>query len=333
MFSKEIVGSDAFQDMPDSSQLLYFHLGMEADDDGFIGNPKKIARSIGMADDDMKILISKRFVLLFESGVLVIKHHRINNNWDKHNCKRTIYLEEFKQLFIKENKAYTRDKEQGKPLQSENSLKTVFRIEENRIEEKRESDASVVLPQKKTYSSFRDAARARIGNPPMGKKPMTTAQKRVMADLVKIQSLIDQYKTLAEKKGLSYLEFPEEMNTKLRRQFLNVIAKYGDGSNDFIDWIFTGGHKWAKQTQYNPESCLASFMFDAYKNKGVKEEETIEDTAKRLLDSARKRGNGDTDESDYRMWARTGMAKELGMADNDFFDSEEYKKVKHIIGD
>lgn len=125
MFSKDIVGSDAFQDMPASSQLLYFHLGMEADDDGFIGNPKKIARSIGMAEDDMKILVSKRFVLLFPSGVLVIKHHRINNNWDRCNFKRTMYMEEFSQLYIKENKAYTTDKTQGEPVQTELSLKSV----------------------------------------------------------------------------------------------------------------------------------------------------------------------------------------------------------------
>lgn len=140
MFSKEIVGSDAFQDMPASSQLLYFHLGMEADDDGFIGNPKKIARSIGMAEDDMKILVAKRFVLLFPSGVLVIKHHRINNNWDKYNCKRTVYMEEFNQLYIKENMAYTTDKMQGILLQSENSLKTVFRREEKRVEENRKEE-------------------------------------------------------------------------------------------------------------------------------------------------------------------------------------------------
>ena len=144
MFSRDIVGSDAFQDMPASSQLLYFHLGMEADDDGFIGNPKRVARGIGMAEDDMKILVAKRFVLLFQSGVLVIKHHRINNNWDKYNCKRTMYVEEFSQLYIKPNKAYTTDKTQGIALQSENSLKTVFRIEEkridkNRIEEKKEA--------------------------------------------------------------------------------------------------------------------------------------------------------------------------------------------------
>lgn len=137
MFSKEIVGSDAFLDMPTSSQLLYFHLGMEADDDGFIGNPKKVSRFIGASDDDLKILLTKKFVLLFKSGVVVIKHHRMNNNWDKYNCKRTVYLEEFGQLYIKENRAYTLDRMQGLPTQSENSLKTVFRIEENRRDKKR----------------------------------------------------------------------------------------------------------------------------------------------------------------------------------------------------
>ena len=143
MFSKEIVGSDAFLDMPTSSQLLYFHLGMEADDDGFIGNPKKVSRFIGASDDDLKILLSKKFLLLFETGVVVVKHHRINNNWDKYNCKRTVYLEEFNQLNIKENKAYTLDKAQGINVQTDNRLTTVFRIEENRIEENRiEEDMS-----------------------------------------------------------------------------------------------------------------------------------------------------------------------------------------------
>ena len=150
MFSKEIVCSDAFQDMPATSQLLYFHLGMEADDDGFIGNPKKIARSIGMAEDDLKILISKRFVLLFDSGVLVIKHHRINNNWDKYNCRRTMYLEEFSQLYLKPNKAYTLDKTQGTSVQTENSLKTVYRIEENRREE------NIYIPANAGYKNKSD---------------------------------------------------------------------------------------------------------------------------------------------------------------------------------
>lgn len=134
MFSKDITGSDAFLEMPASSQALYFHLGMEADDDGFIGNPKKIMRVMGVSDDDFKILLAKRFLLSFPSGIVVVKHHRINNNWDKHNCKRTIYLEEFSSLRIKENRAYTLDETQGLPLQSDSRLNPVFRIEENRID-------------------------------------------------------------------------------------------------------------------------------------------------------------------------------------------------------
>ena len=106
MFSPKIVDSDAFLDMPVSSQALYFHLGMEADDDGFV-NPRKIMRKIGSPDDDLKVLIGKRFVLPFENGVVVIKHWRINNLIRKDFYKETVYLEEKKRLTIKENGSYT----------------------------------------------------------------------------------------------------------------------------------------------------------------------------------------------------------------------------------
>lgn len=132
MFSKDIVQSDAFLDMPASTQALYFHLGMECDDDGFVSNPKRLQRSLGYSDDDMKILLGKRFIITFESGVMVIKHHRINNNWDRHNSRATVYTEEFNMLFIKENKAYTLDPEKGLPAQTGYSLKPVFRGEERR---------------------------------------------------------------------------------------------------------------------------------------------------------------------------------------------------------
>ncbi len=151
MFSRDIVQSDAFLDMPSSTQALYFHLGMEADDDGFVGNPKRVIRAIGTSDDDLKLLIGKKFVLIFISGVLVVKHHRINNNWDKHNCKRTMYIDEFSQLSIKENRAYTLDETQGVPVQSDSRLKTVFRIEENRREEKR-----IHTPAKADVSVYSD---------------------------------------------------------------------------------------------------------------------------------------------------------------------------------
>ncbi len=106
MFSPDIVGSDAFLDMPTSSQCLYFHLGMYADDDGFV-NPKRIMRMAGVSDDDLKILITKRFVLPFENGVVVIKHWRINNLIRKDWYKETQYLDQKKLLTVKENQAYT----------------------------------------------------------------------------------------------------------------------------------------------------------------------------------------------------------------------------------
>jgi len=107
MFSLQIVDSDAFLDMPVSSQLLYFHLSMRADDEGFIGNPKRIIRTIGASDDDFKILLAKRFLLPFESGVVVIKHWLIHNTIRMDRFNATAYQEEKKQLTVKENKAYT----------------------------------------------------------------------------------------------------------------------------------------------------------------------------------------------------------------------------------
>lgn len=106
MFSLKIVSSDAFLDMSVSARELYFQLGMYADDDGFI-NPKKMLRLVGASDDDLKILLAKRFLLPFESGVVVIKHWAINNQLRRDFYQPTLYVEEKKRLFIKDNKAYT----------------------------------------------------------------------------------------------------------------------------------------------------------------------------------------------------------------------------------
>ena len=107
MFSPQIVDSDAFLDMPSSAQNLYFHLGMRADDDGFIGNPKKIMKIVSASDDDLKILLAKRFLLSFEDGVVVIKHWLIHNQIRKDRYHETQYLDHKKTLQIKDNMAYT----------------------------------------------------------------------------------------------------------------------------------------------------------------------------------------------------------------------------------
>lgn len=107
MFSLEVVDTDAFLDMPSSAQLLYFHLSVRADDDGFIANPKRIMRMIGSNEDDLKVLIAKKFIIPFDDGVCVIKHWRINNFIRKDIYKETKYLDLKRSLFIRANGAYT----------------------------------------------------------------------------------------------------------------------------------------------------------------------------------------------------------------------------------
>jgi hypothetical protein len=107
MFTQKIIDSDAFLDMPLSTQALYFHLNMRADDDGFVNNPKRIQRTVGASEDDLKLLIAKRFLICFENGVIVIKHWRMHNTLKSDRYRPTQYQEEYALLEIKGNKAYT----------------------------------------------------------------------------------------------------------------------------------------------------------------------------------------------------------------------------------
>lgn len=115
MFSPDIVCSDAFLDMPSSSRDLYYQLGMYADDDGFV-NPRKIMRMTGSSEDDLKILIAKRFVLTFENGVVVIKHWLIHNLIRADLYKETLYKQEKSNLGLNDNGAYTELREGVSPI-------------------------------------------------------------------------------------------------------------------------------------------------------------------------------------------------------------------------
>lgn len=145
MFAKTIIDSDAFLDMPLSAQALYFHLSMRADDDGFINKPKSIMRTCGCKDDDIKILFAKKFVIPFESGIVVIKHWKIHNYIRKDAYVETKYKEEKALLTLDENSAYrlddgshcnepvtgslqVRDGFVTEPLQVRNSLLTQDRL-------------------------------------------------------------------------------------------------------------------------------------------------------------------------------------------------------------
>lgn len=106
-FTKKIIDSDAFLEMPTSAQALYFHLNMRADDDGFVNSPKRIARLVNATEDDLRLLLSKRFILCFDSGIIVIKHWWMHNTLRKDRYSPTQYQDELRLLSLKENRSYT----------------------------------------------------------------------------------------------------------------------------------------------------------------------------------------------------------------------------------
>lgn len=158
MFAKTIIDSDAFLDMPQSTQLLYFHLAMRADDDGFINNPKSIARNVKCNEDDLKILAMKKFIIPFESGIVVIKHWKIHNYIRTDRYKETKYKEEKSRLMLDENKAYSvgipsDNQVTTNGIPSDNQMDTQVRLGKDSIGKYsiniKESNTNV-LPKKKT---------------------------------------------------------------------------------------------------------------------------------------------------------------------------------------
>ena len=152
MFAKTIIDSDVFLDMPLSTQALYFHLNMRADDDGFINNPKKIARMIGASDDDLKLLMVKAFIIPFENGIVVIKHWRINNYIRSDRYKETIYQEEKSLLEIKDNGRYSLKNSEVLPhgIPNDYQMETQVRLGKDRLgKESIGKDNTTPLPPSK----------------------------------------------------------------------------------------------------------------------------------------------------------------------------------------
>ena len=162
MFSKKIVDTDLFIEMPPTAKLLYFYLNMSADDDGFVGNPKTIKLVSGATDDDLKILVAKQFIIPFESGVIVIKDWKIHNYIQKDRYSKTQYTDEKSQLVVEENGTYTRC------IQNVSILDTQDRLGKDRLGKDRlgnmsdKSDVSIPYSEiieylnEKTGRSFRN---------------------------------------------------------------------------------------------------------------------------------------------------------------------------------
>ena len=202
MFTMKIVDSDAFLDMPLSTQCLYFHLNMRADDDGFIGNPKKIMRMIGASEDDLKILLAKRFLLIFEDSVVVIKHWWMHNTLAKDRYHETSYTDEKALLKIKDNKAYTLGPEGQEIKPIENDVKMLTDCKQNvnadlglnlvkDLDKDKEKD---LTKQKHKYGNYQNVL-------------LTDKEFKTLCDelgLEKARAVIDNYSELKEMKGYKY---------------------------------------------------------------------------------------------------------------------------------
>ncbi len=156
MFAKTIIDSDAFLDMPLSSQSLYFHLSMRADDDGFNNNPKKVQRMIGASDDDLKLLILKKFIIPFDNGIIVIKHWKIHNYIQKDRYRETVYQEEKAMLQTNKNKSYTLCIQDGYNLDTQVRIgKDSIELDKKSIVDVSELDEPIPTHAPKTKKSIK----------------------------------------------------------------------------------------------------------------------------------------------------------------------------------
>ena len=255
MFTQKIVDSDAFLDMPLSSQALYFHLNMRADDDGFVNNSKKIQRMIGASEDDLKLLIAKRFVLAFESGVIVIKHWRMHNLLRKDRYNETQYKDEKSTLELKENGSYTELQalppgEQPEELPPDNQVATTRQPPDNQVatqdsvgkysvDKGSVGQVSVLPPETKaeskklTFGSFQNVF--------LTEKEYTQLQEQFPSDyeywIEKLSKGIYQYKYSYNSHYIAILDWVENDKNKAKK---TVQPKAATSGNPFLDLLNEG---------------------------------------------------------------------------------------------
>ena len=216
MFAKTIIDSDAFLEMPLSTQALYFHLSMRADDDGFLNNAKKVMRMIGANQNDLDLLLVKNFVIKFEDGICVIKHWRIHNYIQTDRYHETMYKDNKNLLNIDENKAYTL-KNTGKKLEGNKIIEVIEPMDTECIQDVSKMDTQVRLElgkdsigkdsiekkkeKKKKTSSLDEIINDYTSNLDLKETlqdflKMRKAQKKVMTDRA-LKTLLKKLDTLA----------------------------------------------------------------------------------------------------------------------------------------
>lgn len=239
MFTKKITESDAFLDMPTSAQALYFHLSMNADDDGFINNPNSIRRTVGASEDDLKILLAKKFIIHFESGVIVIKHWKMHNYIQKDRYKPTDYIEERSCLSLDDKNAYS------------------IALEPLKIEDSSKMDTECI--QNGDIGKVR-LGKDRIGKVRLGKDINTSVSKET------VSRILDY---LNQATGRNY-----KASSKATQKHINARFSEGYTEEDFKKVIDNKVSEWLhnpKMQAYLRPDTLFSTKFDSYLNQEITE--------------------------------------------------------------
>lgn len=284
MFAKTIIDSDAFLDMPLSAQSLYFHLAMRADDDGFINNPKKIQRMIGASEDDCKLLIAKKFVLVFNTGVIVIRHWKLHNYIQKDRYKPTMYQSEKNMLETEPNGSYTQCIHDVYNMDTQDRLGKV-RSGEVRLE--LGEGSKEISPSSCEKSMYADAypeadQPKKVTRPKINYQEIADMYNTICTSLPRVTALSDKRKEAiaARLKCYSVDQFREMFTRAEASPFLKGgnnrnwtanfdwlikdgnFAKVLDGNYDPKD--NTGGQSYNQQNNYNqPRGCGLQEQYDS----------------------------------------------------------------------
>lgn len=259
MFSKDITTSDIFVDMPMSSQLLYFHLGMEADDEGFIGNAKMLSRAYGSNNDDLTLLKAKGFIIMFDSGVSVVKDWNLNNRIRKDRIKETIYRSEKSLLTVDSLGVYQIDNQMTTSCQPiDNQMSAQYRLGKVRLVEVSKD----IVPQSETVPPYKIIID--YLNDKTDKKFRASADKtkRFIDARLKDGFTIDDFKKVIDNKCFEWMIPGKQINGTPASNYLRPETLFG---TKFESYLNQGGG----------ESAIFSEDVNKFSNAPVTDDDTL----------------------------------------------------------
>jgi uncharacterized phage protein (TIGR02220 family) len=209
MFSKKITDTDMFLDMPLSTQALYFHLNLHADDDGFVDSCKKLMRMVGASDDDLRVLLVKRFILPFDNGVVVIKDWRIHNFIRKDTYNKTLYTEQKAQLTTNQNGSYQLKTDAVNDTLTER-IRTVDdpspqdRLGKDRLGKDSKNNSAVETPAHPQWKTVVDYLNEKTGREGKSKFRYTSNSKKLIEARLHEGFTVEDCKTVIDKKATEW---------------------------------------------------------------------------------------------------------------------------------